>query len=72
MVISRWPRPLNTMPVDEKTTEVIIKVKFIENNEILSLYQSVGRAKHLCETTIKYIINNWKFALEPKKDVRDN
>lgn len=60
-------RAINTMPVDEKIAELIIKeqlVKFVENNSKLASHQSAFRAKHSCETTINYIINDWKVALE--------
>lgn len=52
-------RPINTMPVDEKALECIVKEQlmgFIEANNILYKNQSAFRKHHSCGTTITYLI----------------
>lgn len=60
-------RGINMLPIDEKVIEIIVKnqlVRYIEDNKILSQHQSAFRTKHSCESTINYIINDWKTAIE--------
>lgn len=56
-------RGINSMPIDVKIVERVVKdqlVDFIEKINKLSTNQSGFRANHSCETTINYIINDWK------------
>lgn len=60
-------RGINMLPNDEKVCEIIIKnqlVEYIETNMLLSQYQSAFRSNHSCESTINYVINDWKTTLE--------
>lgn len=60
-------RAINSMPVDEKMIEAVVKnqlVKYIESNKIISKHQSGFRTNHSCETSINYLINDWKKSME--------
>lgn len=60
-------RGINILPINEKVCEIIVKnqlVEFVESNRILSQHQSAFRAKHSCESTINYFINDLKFSME--------
>lgn len=60
-------RPINTMPVDEKLIELIVKsqlTEYIENNMILNKHQSAFRKGHSCETTLNSSINGWAKEIE--------
>lgn len=54
-------RPINTMPVDGKILESIVKeqlMEFIESNNLLHKNQSAFRKIHSCETTINLLIQD--------------
>ena len=56
-------RTINQLKVCEKIIEKVIKVQleqFIEYNGILSGQQSGFRKKYSCETTLNYVISEWK------------
>lgn len=56
-------RPINTLKTCEKILEKVVKKqldKFIEDNAIISKYQSGFRKKYSCETAVNYVINRWK------------
>lgn len=60
-------RPINTLPNDEKVIEKVVKnqlVDYIEKNDLISQNQSAFRKNHSCETTINYLINDWKKSIE--------
>lgn len=60
-------RPINTTATDEKLCEAIIKnqlTEYIETNEILATTQSAYRAQYSCETTINYLLRDWKDAID--------
>lgn len=56
-------RPINTLPVDEKILETVVKrqlVSFVEENKLLHEAQSGFRDKHSCETALNLAIAVWK------------
>lgn len=60
-------RPINVLPVDEKICENLVKdqlLKFINENNLLDVNQSVFREKHSCETLLNSLIVEWKIARE--------
>lgn len=60
-------RPINTMPVDEKIIESVVKAqltKYVEENNILNSHQSAFRKGHSCETTLNSCIHNWAKDIE--------
>lgn len=65
-------RPVNTIPVADKVLQCVIREqlqKHIDENNILTDYQSVFRSKHSCETAINLILAEWKREIENKKVV---
>lgn len=65
-------RGINTLPIDEKVIEVVVKnqlVKFIEDNKLISPQQSAFRSNHSCESTMNYVLNEWKRAQDNNKIV---
>lgn len=60
-------RPINTMPIDEKIIETIVKnelIKYIERCKLLYKNQSAFRKNHLCETTMNYLLHNINMSLD--------
>lgn len=60
-------RPINILPITEKLLESSVKVQFlnyVEINNILNKYQSGFRYKHSCETSLCFVLTNWKGALD--------
>lgn len=56
-------RPINTLPVDEKILETVVKRQlrtFIEENNILNDAQSGFREKDSCETALNLAVAGWK------------
>lgn len=65
-------RGINMLPVEEKVIEIIVKeqlVDYIENNALISSYQSAFRTNHSCESTINLVIIDWKMSIENGKYV---
>lgn len=63
-------RPINMLPTYEKCQELLAKAqieKFIKDNKILINEQSGYRADHSCETSLNYIIADWKESMDRKK-----
>lgn len=63
-------RPINMLPTYEKCGELLAKSqieKFIKDNKILINQQSGYRADHSCETSLNYIIADWKESMDRKK-----
>lgn len=55
-------RPINSMPVDEKIIEKIVKkqlIEYIDKNDIIYEKQSAFRKNHSCETTINYVLKEF-------------
>lgn len=53
------------MPNDEKIIERIVKnqlVQYIEDNNLISPYQSAFRSNYSCESTLNLVIDDWKRA----------
>lgn len=60
-------RGINMLPIEEKICEIIIKdqlVAYIESNYMLSPYQSAFRSNHSCESTLNFVINEWKISMD--------
>lgn len=56
-------RPINMMSTFEKILETIVKeqlLQHIEYNDILIIEQSGYRKFHSCETSLNYVIADWK------------
>ena len=57
-------RPKNSLKLCEKILAKIVKKKqleqYLENNNILSKYQSGFKKRYSCETAVNYFINRWK------------
>lgn len=65
-------RPINMLPIYEKVLELVVKKqleKFLEDNEIITEYQSGFRRQQSCETAIQSFIEEWKLIIEEKKMV---
>lgn len=65
-------RPINTLPVDEKILETVVKVQlmsYVEKNNILNEAQSGFREKHSCETALNLAIAGWKEEINSGKAV---
>jgi hypothetical protein len=63
-------RPINKLPVAEKVLEVVVKdqlEEFLKLNDILTEEQSGFRKNHSCESTVNFVLHNWKTHLEEKK-----
>lgn len=63
-------RPINTLKTCEKIIEKVVKEQleyYIEQNRILSEYQSGFRKKHSCESAVNNVINRWKYTDKNKK-----
>lgn len=60
-------RPVNMLPAVEKILETVVYIqllKFIEENKILSKYQSGFREGYSCETAFQFLLNKWKSAID--------
>lgn len=60
-------RPTNTMRVDAKIIESIVKNQlneYVEENNILNIHQSAFRKGHSCETTLNSSIHSWARDME--------
>lgn len=56
-------RPINTLPVDEKILETLVKrqlMSFVEENNILKDAQSGFRERHSYEMALELAIAGWK------------
>jgi hypothetical protein len=54
-------RPINKMPVAEKVLEVKEQLEeFLQENDILVKQQSGFRRNRSCESSINYVLHNWK------------
>lgn len=56
-------RPVNSLPIPEKLLELVAKnqlMKFIQKNDIIISEQSGFRKNHSCETSLQYVLNEWK------------
>lgn len=63
-------RPINVLKTCEKIIEKVVKEqldKYIEENKILSEYQSGFRKKYSCETAVNYVVNRWKYSKKNSK-----
>lgn len=62
-------RPINVLPVTEKLLECAVKTQFlsyIEKSSILCKFQSGFRRSHSCETSLNFVLTNWKNAIDKK------
>lgn len=60
------------MPNDEKIIEKIVKnqlVQYIEDNNLISPYQSAFRSNYSCETTLNLVIDDWKKASDQGEQI---
>jgi len=58
--------PINKLPIYEKILETVVHkqlVKYLESNELITLYQSGFRNGHLCETALQWVLRDWKNAI---------
>lgn len=65
-------RPINTLPIDEKIMETVVKkqlVNYLDNHNIIIPEQSGFRKSHSCETALNMVIAEWKEAVADKKVV---
>lgn len=65
-------RPINMLPIYEKTLELIVKeqmLNYITSNNLLVPEQSGYRRNHSCETALNLILAKWKDELEKKSKV---
>lgn len=56
-------RPVNMLPTLEKLLETVVKnqlIKYIEDNNLLSRWQSGYRERHSCETALNLVLAKWK------------
>ena len=56
-------RPINSAPKLNKVLETIVKLQLnehVERNDILFEHQSAYREKHSCETSLNFVVNEWK------------
>ena len=63
-------RPINVLPVPEKLLEITVKnqlIQHLENNKILAEMQSGFRKGHSCETSLNFILANWKESMNKEK-----
>lgn len=63
-------RPINMLPTYEKGEEALAKIqieKFLKENNVLVKEQSGYRSNHSCETTLNYVICEWKDEVDRKK-----
>lgn len=63
-------RPINTLRTVEKIIETVVKqqlMKYMEENNIFSEYQSGFRKNYSCETAVNHVINEWKDGGKRKK-----
>lgn len=65
-------RPINMMITLEKLLESIVKeqlMDYIEENHLLSIYQSAYRKFHSCETSLNLVISRWKELRDKNYDI---
>ena len=58
-------RPINSLKTFEKVLETVVKYRlenYMEENNLLSKYQSGFRRKFSCETAVNYVVSRWKNA----------
>jgi len=56
-------RPINKLPIYEKTLEIIVHrqlVDYLESNKLINECQSGFREKHSCETALQWTLSEWK------------
>ena len=59
-------RPINKLPIYEKVLEIAVHKQiseYLEENGLISDYQSGFRARHSCETALQWVISSWKRAI---------
>lgn len=60
-------RPINTLPCIEKVLELVVYQQltdYLNENNMLMMYQSGFREKHSCETALQLTITKWKQAID--------
>lgn len=65
-------RPINAVPTPDKVLQCIVREqlqKHIDDNDILTDYQSAYRRGHSCETAVNLVLSEWKRDLEEGKIV---
>lgn len=66
-------RPINMLPTLEKLIEtVVVKnqiIAYIEDNNLLSVFQSGYRTQHSCETALNFVLAKWKEMRENGDDI---
>lgn len=63
-------RPINMISIQSKILEKIVKdqlIEYLENNNIISEYQSGFRKGHSCESLVNYVVGEWKMAIHENK-----
>ena len=56
-------RSINSLKTFEKVLETVVKQQlenYMEENNLLSKYQSGFRKKFSCETAVNYVVSRWK------------
>ena len=62
-------RPMNSLKTFEKVLDTVVKQRlenYMEENKLLSKYQSGFKKKFSCETTVNYAVSRWKNAKNNK------
>jgi hypothetical protein len=65
-------RPINTLPIIEKILEKVVYhqlSKYINDNNLLYIYQSGFRKNHSCETALQITLSKFKKAIDDNKIV---
>lgn len=65
-------RPINTLPPYEKLLEILVKeqlLNYVEDNDILSIYQAGFRKQNSCETALQTVMVRWLENISAKKHV---
>lgn len=65
-------RPTNMLPTLEKLIETVVKnqlIEYIVENNLLSKFQSVYRARHSCETALNLVLAKWREIKENGDDI---
>jgi len=65
-------RPINKAPTLDKILQTIVKLQLeehIQENNLLSMYQSAFREKHSCETSLNFVLNQWKQIKAEKRKI---
>ena len=62
-------RPINSLNTFEKVLETVVKQQlenYMEENKLLSKYQSLFQKEFSCETAVNYVVSRWKNAKNNK------